>query len=179
MATGLIVAEFVGHAFPVWSVAFSPDGRYLASAGLGNIQSGRMFPGDIKLWDIARRRELRRIDCQDHIWGVAFSTDGRHLASGGRDFTVRLWTLGQQGSISPPILLRGHEDEVRALAFSPDGHWLVSAGASGTVRRWNLHLGELKRLACEKAGRLTRDEWQEFFGTEAYHPICPELPSEQ
>jgi WD40 repeat protein len=76
------------------------------------------------------------------------------------------------------MILRGHEQEIRAVAFSPDGHWLVSADAGGTARRWNLRLGELKRLACEKAGRnLTLEEWQKYLGTEKYRLTCPDLPS--
>jgi WD40 repeat protein len=71
------------------------------------------------------------------------------------------------------------EQEIRALVFNPDGHWLVTAGADGTARRWNLHLDELKRLACEKAGRnLTREEWKTYIFSEPYQETepCPELP---
>lgn len=108
------------------SVAFSPDGRRLASGGT---------EGAIEIWNpdgIEPPDALRGHD--GSVSDVAFSPDGRHLASCGSDGTVRIWDLVGGGS---PIVLRGHEGEVRAVAFSPDGRHVTATGVDGTVRVWD------------------------------------------
>ena len=63
------------------SVAFSPDGKTLASGSF-----------EVKLWDVASGRELRSLDTHsDASFSVAFSPDGKTLASAGWNFTIKLW----------------------------------------------------------------------------------------
>jgi WD40 repeat protein len=109
------------------SVAFSPYGSTLASAGLG---------GTMRLWDVATRAAIGEPLAQGVVNSVAFSPDGATLASAGGDGTLWLWDIATRAAIGEP--LAAHTDGVSSVAFSPDGSTLASAGGDGTVRLWDV-----------------------------------------
>jgi WD40 repeat protein len=127
------------------SLAYSPDGERLASAGLG---------GAVRIWDVATGREAAVLrGHQGTVNAVAYSADGRHLGSGGEDGTARLWDLETGRDLA---VLRGHQGGVQSVALSPDGSRLASAGDDGTVRLWDLVTGrELALLRGHEGGVLS------------------------
>jgi WD40 repeat protein len=107
------------------SVAFSPDGRLLATAG--NTTA--------KVWDaISGKEQLTVKGHSDVVVAVVFSPDGKFLATGSWDKTAKIWDLDTWQELAT---LRGHSDSVGAVAFSPDSKRVATASEDGTAKVWD------------------------------------------
>jgi WD40 repeat protein len=121
------VRELAGHTKWVYSVAYSPDGKWLATGG---------WDRTIKLRDAHSGEEKVTIFAHDgFVLDLAFSPDSRSLVSTSEDRSVRLWEVPTGRAIGS---FHGHTDFVQAVAFAPDGRELASGGLDGAIKIWDL-----------------------------------------
>jgi WD40 repeat protein len=135
------------HCCILNGVAFSPDGKRLATAGMD---------ATANVWDVSsgEGKLLRALgDHTDEVRAVTFSPDGKKLATAGKDGTARIWDLDSGKVVKS---LEGHDAPVNAVAFSPDGKRLATASDDQTAKVWEVDTGrELYSLTGHGGGVST------------------------
>jgi WD40 repeat protein len=130
-ATGRELVTLAADTGPygrVLGVAYSPNGKLLASAGNGE--------AIVKIWDAATGQRVR--DLNGHTAGITavdFSPDGQRLASGSYDHKVKVWDVASGNEVTT---LTGHRLPIMAVAFSPDGKRLASGSDDSAVKVWDI-----------------------------------------
>ncbi|MEO1404390.1 MAG: AAA-like domain-containing protein [Cyanobacteria bacterium J06635_1] len=122
-ARGQPIEAFHAGFSPIFALAVSPDGEYIALARID---------GNVELWTPTGQLAKTFYGHRTKVHAIAFSPDGQWVATAGSDKTVKLWQT--DGSLLKTF--SGHRAAIRHLKFSPDGQWLASAADDGTLRLW-------------------------------------------
>ena len=128
----------IQHSSAVWAVAFSPDGKTIAS---GSVE------GEIKLWNATAGRLLRTLQGHSSIGHVnsvrklSFSPDSQYLVSSGNDGAIKLWGVGDGKLLKT---FSGKVGNLPSAAFTPDGRQLFVGGLGGPIGSWDIASGKLR-----------------------------------
>jgi serine/threonine protein kinase/Tol biopolymer transport system component len=146
--TGQRIWERTEHSESVFSVVWSPDGRYLASSSKD---------GMICVWESANGQLVRRLRrWSGRVNSVAWSPDGRYLASGSDDKTVRVWSAADGNLVQT---LTGHTGAVWSVVWSPDGSYLASGSEDRTVCVWKFETGQRVQVIAEHTDEVNSVAW--------------------
>ncbi len=159
IATGKELRRMRGSKNAPRYLAFSPDGRWLATEA-----DTRGGYEDVQLWNAASGEETHRVSHRLGLGAVLFSPDGRTLATGGYDRTILLWEVatGRQRAA-----LAGHQGHVYSLSFSRDGRRLASGSRDATALLWDLPSLAGPRRAAELSAAEVRSRWDDLAAADA------------
>lgn len=140
--SGVKMVTHTVQANTVNSLAFSPDGAYLARGG----ERG------VRLMDAEMTRELSFLATQRRVYSVAFSPDGALLVAGSADGIARIFDI-EKGQIA--VTFQGHTDDVLCVALNSDGTRLATASRDGTVKLWDTKSGVVLATLTEHENIVT------------------------
>lgn len=180
VATAAKVAAPMKHGDQVNAIAFSRDGRYLAT-GCGKVVRSRGVQHETYsaayVWNAATGQpedEPIEFDSARVVGAVALSPDGKNFVTVSSE-TAQVWDLANRRKLARLPLPANSAH----YAFSPDGKYLATA-SSEMAKLWLWRSEDLRNEACQRLGRnLTYEEWQSYMGNKDYRKTCEALPVHQ
>jgi WD40 repeat protein len=159
------IADPVGASLHVSSVAWSPDGKRVATAS---------WDKTAKIWNAQTGKELLTLrGHRGYVNDVAWSPDGKRLATGGHDYLSKVWDADSGKEL---LTLSGHYDIVHRVAWSPDGKRLATAGSDGIVQIYATDISDLMELAAQRVGaHPSEEECEKYLQLDKCPPV-PKLP---
>lgn len=146
--TGEQTGLLLGHSNVIRALAFSADGRWLASGSVDKT---------VRIWNVSRDMSAGEKPSAvavleghtDRVCGVAFSPDASKVVSASYDHTLRLWKKNSRGqfSSSDSIEIKKHNQVVRCVDWSPDGQYIVSGGFDDKILLWDGSGNFIKKIA--------------------------------
>lgn len=129
----ILPSKAKGHDAEVVAMAFSPDGRFMATGDLGGV---------VCLWNSKDRTLVRRYKAHENIISYLSFIPGRgEMVTAGADGSIKLWSVDAAAELG---VLKQPGDEVTALTVSKDGGILYAATADGTIKGWNVQLRTIR-----------------------------------
>jgi len=130
---GQFIRAFLGATGPIWSVAFSPDGQWLATGGDTTVQ----------IWEVPTGQLVTLLNGHTSpVKSIVFSSDSQKVLTGGDDTTLRLWSRSTGETLQ---VFKGHTGGINTVLFAPDGLSVLSAGYDRTLRTWEITTGQETR----------------------------------
>ncbi|MDA0835743.1 MAG: hypothetical protein O3A29_20915 [Planctomycetota bacterium] len=139
------ITELVGHSSDVYTLEFTPDGKWLVTGA---------FDNTLRLWDLATGKSVKVMSGHTGlVLTVAISKDGKKIASGSTDNTIKTWEIPNS---EPLANLTGHTGAVTALSTNADGTQLLTGGEDKLLKLWNRADGQLLRDIPGSTAVITR-----------------------
>ena len=136
-ATGTEIRTLKGHEGPVYSAAFSPDGKWIVSGGGDNL---------VKVWDASNGEEVMTLEGHEvRISSIDLSADGKRIVSGDYGGTIKVWDADSGEELLTIHAILGEGEYVRSVAISPDGKRIIAGRKSKRVHEWDAATGEKLR----------------------------------
>jgi WD40 repeat protein len=151
---------------PTGTIAFSPNGEFIASTGFGFISHRSAIPGgdvsyinNIYVWNVMYDKLALKLEGEGStIVDAAFSPDGKLIVSTSNDGKARIWD-SKTGTLVK--LLEGHSDRISGVAYCPKGNYVATISDDDTARIWNVETGETVRVI---------NRYYDMFMSVAYSP---------
>jgi eukaryotic-like serine/threonine-protein kinase len=145
---GIILRTYHGHSDIVFAVAWSPDGKRIASGSRDST---------VQVWIAATGvNVLTYYGHANTVVSVGWSPDGTRIASSGFDNTVQVWDANNGGNV---LTYRGHSSSISAVTWSPDGTRIASGSQDKTVRVWDTTSGTTLRIYRGHANIVNTVAW--------------------